>query len=248
MHTLWEALKTAKNHRWVDLTHSLDNGSPYWDGIPAGSVELCKPVIRFEDMDLEIQTFLFPGQFGTHIDYPGHFIPGGRLANGFDVKDTVLPLVVIDISGKAAENPDYELTVDDILAFEETYGKIPEGSFVALRTDWGKRWPSMERLSNVGEDGLEHFPSWGFESLVFLYEQRGIAANGHETLDTDAPVSSREHGLRAERYLLGKDKFQVEALCNLDQVPPVGSVIVIAAPRIKEANGLPVRVFAICEE
>ena len=47
-------------------------------------------------MDLEIQTFKFPGQFGTHIDYPAHFVPGGRVAQDFGVMDTVLPLVVID--------------------------------------------------------------------------------------------------------------------------------------------------------
>ena len=248
MVSLWEALGKAKEYRWVDLTHELENDSPYWSGIPSGSVELGKQVMDYAEMGFEIQTFKFPGQFGTHIDYPAHFVPGARRAAAFGLKETVLPLVVLDVSQKAASDRDYELTVQDVLEFEERYGRIPKGCFVALRTDWSKGWPSMEKLCGLDGEGNEHFPAWGYEALRFLYEERGIAANGHETLDTDAPVSSWVRGLRCERYVLERDAFQVEAMCNLDQVPPVGAVIVVAAPRIACANGLPVRACAVCPD
>lgn len=39
---LWDGLAQAKNYKWVDLTLSLNNDSPYWAGIPDGSVELGK--------------------------------------------------------------------------------------------------------------------------------------------------------------------------------------------------------------
>ena len=44
MYKLWEALDEAKKLKWVELSHSLNNDSPYWSGIPEGSVELCKVV------------------------------------------------------------------------------------------------------------------------------------------------------------------------------------------------------------
>ena len=103
---LWEKLAEAKQYRWVDLTHTLTNESPYWEGIPQGSVSLGEIAVPFEAMDLEIQTFKFPGQFGTHIDYPAHFVPGGRVAQDFGVMDTVLPLVVIDATPQVKENAD----------------------------------------------------------------------------------------------------------------------------------------------
>ena len=37
------------------------------------------------------------------------------------------------------ENEDYALTVEDILAWEKEYCKIPEHAFVAFRSDWSKR-------------------------------------------------------------------------------------------------------------
>ena len=203
MVSLWEALGKAKEYRWVDLTHELENDSPYWSGIPSGSVELGKQVMDYAEMGFEIQTFKFPGQFGTHIDYPAHFVPGARRAAAFGLKETVLPLVVLDVSQKAASDRDYELTVQDVLEFEERYGRIPKGCFVALRTDWSKGWPSMEKLCGLDGEGNEHFPAWGYEALRFLYEERGIAANGHETLDTDAPVGAGA-ALRALRAGAGR--------------------------------------------
>ena len=34
MYKLWDALESAKKLKWVDLTHPLNNDSPYWSGIP----------------------------------------------------------------------------------------------------------------------------------------------------------------------------------------------------------------------
>ena len=75
----------------------MNNESPYWSGIPEGSVELAKTVWDWGKPELEclIQTFKFPGQFGTHIDFPGHFIKSKALSEKYDVNDLIFPLVVI---------------------------------------------------------------------------------------------------------------------------------------------------------
>ena len=82
MYKLWETLTDLKKYRWVELSHSLNNSSPYWAGIPEGSVELSKTCFDWGNPMLEclIQTFKFPGQFGTHIDFPGHFVKDGDLS------------------------------------------------------------------------------------------------------------------------------------------------------------------------
>ena len=247
---LWDALGEAKKLRFVELSHSLNNDSPYWAGIPEGSVELGKTVFDWGNPMLEclIQTFRFPGQFGTHIDFPGHFIHDGVLSEAFGVRDGIFPLCVIDLTPKVAEDPCYVVTAQDIRDYEAAYGPIPDGAFVALRTDWSKRWPDMDALSGIAEDGSENFPGWSLEALRYIYEERNAAANGHETLDTDASAEAAKAGdLACERYVLAKGKLQVEVLTNLDQVPPAGAVLFVSWPRIEGATGLPVRVFAICE-
>lgn len=248
MYQLWEDLQKMKNYRWIELSHPLNNDSPYWGGIPEGAVELSKTVYDWgnEQLDCLIQTFKFPGQFGTHIDFPGHFAKGGALSEAFGVKDMVFPLVVIDISCKVEEDIHYAVTVEDIKEFETRYGDIPDGAFVALYTGWSKRWPDMNAICNYDKEGGEHFPGWSMEALQYIYEVRNAAANGHETLDTDASALAVQAGdLACERYLLSKGKLQVEVMCNLDQVPRAGAIAVAAFLPIEGATGLPVRMWAI---
>ena len=250
MYRLWETLDQMKKLKWVELSHSLTNDSPYWAGIPEGSVELCKTVFDWGNPMLEclIQTFKFPGQFGTHIDFPGHFIKDGALSDAYGVENSVFPLCVIDITKKVAEDVHYAVTAQDIKDYEAQYGPIPDGAFVALRTDWYKNWPDMNALSGIAEDGSENFPGWSLEALKYIYEERNAAANGHEALDTDASAEAAKAGdLACERYVLARGKLQIEVLCNLDKVAPAGALLFAAWPRIEGATGLPARVWAISE-
>ncbi len=251
MYKLWDALERAKRMKWVDLTHPMDNTSPYWSGIPDGSVELSKTVFDWGNPMLEclIQTFKFPGQFGTHIDFPGHFIKGAALSEAYGVQNAAYPLCVVDITDKVARDVHYAVTADDIRAWEAKYGPIPDGAFVALRTDWSKHWPDMNALSGIADDGSENFPGWSLDALKYIYEERNAAANGHETLDTDASAeAAKAEDLACERYVLERGKLQIEVLCNLDQLPPAGAVLFAAWPNFVGATGLPVRCWAVCEE
>ena len=250
MNKLWNALNEAKGLRWIELSHLMDNDSPYWSGIPAGSVELGSVVFDWGNpmLECQIQTFKFPGQFGTHIDFPAHFARGAECAESFGMKDAVFPLCVVDISEKVKADPTYCVTVEDLREFEDRYGQIPDGAFVALRTDWYKNWPDMNAMSGIAEDGSENFPGWSLEAIRYLYETRNAAANGHETLDTDGSAEcARQGDLACERYVLSHGKVQIELLKNLDKLPPVGAVLFASWPNFKGANGLPCRVFAICE-
>ena len=250
MYKLWNMLNEMKNMKWVDLTHPLNNDSPYWAGIPDGSVELGKTVFDWGNPMLEcrIQTFKFPGQFGTHIDFPAHFIHDGALSDSFGPADAAFPLCVIDITEKVKKDCHYSVQVEDIREYEAKYGNIPDGAFVALRTDWSRNWPDMNKLSGIAEDGSENFPGWSLPALKYIYEERNAAANGHETLDTDASAEAAKAGdLACERYVLSKGKIQIEVLCNLDQVAPAGAIAFAAWPHIEKAVGLPVRMWAITE-
>ena len=246
---LWNELQNLKdNYTFVELSHPLTNDSPFWSGIPGDSVELGKVAFDWGNPMVEclIQTFKFPGQFGTHIDFPGHFIKDSALSDAFSTESMLFPLCVIDVSEKVKADVHYAATDEDIKEYEAKYGPIPDGAFVALRTDWGKHWPDSNALSGIAEDGSENFPAWSLSALKYIYETRNAAANGHETLDTDASaVAAAEGKLVCETYVLDKGKIQIEVMTNLDKVAPAGAVLFAAWPRIEGATGLPVRAIAI---
>ncbi|MDF2680342.1 MAG: cyclase [Brevibacillus sp.] len=242
MSELLHALALLKNKQWVDLTHTFGPESPHFSAFDGATF---KTLFNHDD-GFFAQSFTFAGQYGTHLDAPIHFVQGKRYVDEIELKELVLPLVVIDKSKEAADHNDYSLSVEDILQFEAEHGQIEEGTFVALRTDWSKRWPDVEAFNNKDADGNNHAPGWSLAALQFLFEERKIKAVGHETFDTDSSLDYQKNGaLLGEYYVLEQDTYQVELLTNLDQLPAKGAVIVNIVPKPEKASGFPVRSFAI---
>lgn len=236
------ALAVLKAHRFVDLTHAFAPGIPHWKGAPD---ERVKTLYTVDKDGFRINEYCHVGQWGTHVDPPAHFHTGMRTVDQIDPKDMLMPLVVIDVHEKVAKNPDYVLTLKDIADWEARHGTIPKGAFVAMRTDWSKRWPDDAKLANKDAAGVFHYPGWSKEVLQLLYEQRGIAASGHETTDTDPGLATTKDDYSLESYILGLDHFQIELLANLDQVPEAGGVVWVTFPKVLDGSGFPARVIAV---
>ncbi|PAV29728.1 cyclase [Virgibacillus profundi] len=239
---LLKSINLLKQKEWVDLTHAFGPDSPHFSAFDSAEFN----TLFNHDDGFFAQSFKFAGQYGTHIDAPIHFVRDTRYLAELGLKELVLPLVVINKSKEAAENNDFTLSIEDILKFETEHGEIEEGTFVALRTDWGKRWPDSEAFNNKDEAGNYRLPGWGLEALKFLFEERKIKAIGHETYDTDSAIDFQKNGaLLGEYYVLDQDTYQVELLTNLDKLPAKGAVILNIVPKPDKASGFPVRSFAI---
>lgn len=239
---LTKAIELLKGKKWVDLTHTFGPESPHFAAFSDAEIE----TLFDHDDGFFAQSFKFAGQYGTHIDAPIHFVRDTRFLDELDLKELVLPLIVIDQSKEAAANHDFTLSVDDILKFEEKHGQIEAGTFVALRTDWSKRWPDREAFTNKDAEGNNRIPGWGLDALKFLFEERNVQAVGHETFDTDSAIDFQRNGeLLGEYYVLEQDTYQIELLTNLDKLPAKGAVIFNIVPKPEKASGFPVRSFAI---
>ncbi len=232
---LWKILARLKseNFKWVDLSYEVSPRTPHYEGFSDLQI---KDVLTFAEHKVCSREYNMVSQYGTHVDPPFHFVEGGRALEAISVRDMVLPLCVVDVSAKVAHDPDYALEMDDILAWEKRHGRIPEGAFVAMRSDWHKREGAA--FLNKDAQGDCHYPGWSLPALQFLCEERDITAIGHEPPDTDPAVTAKTALWAGELYFLKQDKHQIEMLRNLDQVPPAGA--------LKDAPGFTVRCFAIC--
>ena len=244
--TLADAMAVIQAKQYVDLTHTFEPGIPHWPGFPD---EKRETIYGYESGTMGngffSQQFTHVGQWGTHCDPPAHFVKGKRTIDQIAPNEMILPLVVLDVHEEAAKNPDYTITMDDVRAWEHRHGLIPEGAFVAMRTDWSKRWPDAKAMRNADAQGVAHHPGWCKEVLKYLYEDRKITASGHETTDTDPGTATSKGDYSLETYILGTDHYQIELLANLDRVPETGAIVVVAFPKPKGGSGFPARVFAI---
>ena len=185
---------------------------------------------------------------GTHFDAPIHWISGRHLAdNAVDtiaVKHFVAPACVIDCVEKVRADADYLLSVADIQAFEAAHGRIPAGSWVLMHTDWSKR-RDAEAYQNFDASG-QHTPGPSSEAVQFLVEQRDVLGFGSEAIGTDA---GQGYHLRppypCHYFMHGAGRYGLQCLCNLDLLPPKGSVLICPPLKIQQGSGSPLRVLAL---
>ena len=239
---LMSAYTTLASKHFIDLTHSFGVTTPHWKGF--GEMKR-RTLYTIKKDGFHVEEFCHVGQWGTHVDPPAHFHDGLKTVDQIDLKDMLLPLVVLDVHEKVAKNPDYVLSVDDVRAWESRHGRIPAHAFVAMRTDWSKRWPDDASMQNKDTKGVAHYPGWSMAVLKLLYEDRHIAASGHETTDTDPGVATTKDDYSLESYVLGTNHYQIEMLANLDQVPEYGGLVMVSFPKPESGSGFPARVIAI---
>ncbi len=239
---LWDIHQELMRRQFVDLTHDFAPGSVLREGVED---ERCELVRSYSANGCLVHHYSFGEHWGTHVDTPAHLVPYLRTIDQIDVREMLMPLVVIDISTAVAADPDYCVTMDDIRAWEARHGPIPAGAFVALRSDWSWRWPRLEAMENRDDRGISHTPGWSFEVLSYLCEDVDIGALGHETLTTDPGAVTARDIFPLERYVLSTNRYQIELLTNLDLIPEAGALVVATFPKPTGGSGFPARVFAI---
>jgi kynurenine formamidase len=185
---------------------------------------------------------------GTHFDAPVHWVSGKDHARNavdtIEVNNFIAPAVVIDASREVAANPDWLLTKEFLQRWEAQHGKIPASAWVLFRTDWSRRTDPAEFV-NLREDGA-HTPGPTQETVEWLIHERHVHGFGVETINTDAgqsyawPIPYPCHTL-----MHGANRYGLQCLKNLDELPPTGAVILAAPLKIQAGSGSPLRVLAL---
>jgi kynurenine formamidase len=184
---------------------------------------------------------------GTHFDAPIHWVTGkdheDHATDTLPPERFIAPAVVIDAVAEAKADPDFLMSVDFIKRWEDTHGKIPAGAWVLYRTDWSKR--DAESFINKGEDG-PHSPGWEPATVAFLAEERDVVGVGVETVGTDCgQAAAQDPMFPCHNLMHGANKCGLASLCNLDQLPPTGAILIAAPLKIREGSGSPTRVLAL---
>lgn len=232
--------------RMIDLTHPFDDQTIYWPNAPSNfqfnRLSFGKTEAGFF---YAANAFCTPEHGGTHLDAPIHFAEKGHTADQIPLEQLLGPAVVIDIAAKAAADPDYRLTVEDVRAWEAKHGPIPTGAIVLLRTGWGKRWPDRKRYlgdDKPGDTSNLHFPSYGAEAARLLIEQRKVDTLGVDTASIDHGPSK---DFIVHQIAGGANVPGLENVANLEELPETGAWVIALPMKIAGGSGGPVRIVGL---
>ena len=244
----------SKNIEIIDLSHTLGPNTPMIK-VPKGHGKNPPPV------SLEyISNYADDGGFsrwstlttaehaGTHFDTPSHWISGQDFADGntetIGVDRFIAPACVLDYSHEVKKNPDFILTKDHIIKWEDENGIIESGSWVLFQSGWSERFEDPDAFLNMDANGC-HSPGPDPEAVKLMIE-RNVCGFGTETIGTDYGAASKfDPPFPLHYFMHGANKFGLASLNNLDKLPPKGSVIITPPLKIVKGSGSPLRVLAL---
>lgn len=233
--------------RWVDLTHPFDQTTVYWPTSKPFQLEVVHKGLTGRGFWYESNNYSAAEHGGTHIDAPVHFAKGKWTVDEIPLNRLIGPAVKVDVSKKARGHPDYLISEQDFLDWEQRHGRIPSGAIVLVRTGWERFWPNKKKYlgtAKPGDTANLHFPGFSREAALFLAQKRKVGSVGLDTASLDYGQSKDfpAHQIFGQANVPG-----FENLHQLAGLPAKGFRVIALPMKISQGSGAPLRVIAEME-
>ncbi len=225
----------------IDLTHTLDDHSPNWEGTEQSPFQ-ARELGNLERDGYYSRVFTTQEHYGTHMDAPAHFAPDAWTIEQIPAERLVRPLAVLNVRAKAMHDPDYAVSVQDVAGWEQQHGEIPDGAVVMAYTGWEQYWGSQARYRNEQPDGLTHYPGFALETAEFLVKTRRVVGLGIDTMSVDIGATTT---YPVHQFTSRAGLYHLENVAALGLVPPAGATVVVAPVKLEAGSGAPVRLLAL---
>jgi len=223
----------------VDLTHTMSPAFPTFFGVPG--IEMQKQFDLKKD-GFNLYWWRIVEHAGTHLDAPIHFSEAGATADLIAADTLVVPLAVVDVAAKAAQNVDYQVTRQDLAAWESQHGRLPDNACVAMHSGWAQHVGDAAKFTGKDAGGTFHFPGFAPDAAEWLLQERRVAGLAVDTLSLDYGASK---DFKTHYLWLPSGRWGLENVANLDKVPASGATLVVGVAKVKDATGGPTRLLAL---
>ncbi len=228
----------------IDLTYPFDANTPYWPTAKPFHFQRDAWGVSPGGYWYAAGSYSASEHGGTHLDSPIHFGQGKATVDQIPVQQLIGPAIVIDVAARAAQDPDYLVTADDVAAWEKAHGRIPAGSVAIVRTGWGRFWPDKRQYlgSDKPRDASNlHFPgiTRGAAEALLARNVEGVG------IDTASIDFGQSKDFMAHRILNGAGIYMLENLAHVEKLPVTGASLIALPMKIAGGSGAPVRVIAI---
>lgn len=231
---------------WIDLTHPFDSTTIYWPTEKGFDFQAGANGPTAKGYYYAANRFTTAEHGGTHLDAPRHFSATGQTSDAIPVGRLVGEAVVVDVTKQCAMDATYEITPDDLVAWEAAHNRQLVDVIVLLRTGWGAKWG--DRTAYLGTDATGpgavaklRFPGLAPAAAKWLVEHRRIKAIGIDTASIDHGPSTH---FGAHVALCGGNVPIFENVAGLDALPEQGGFVAALPMKIAGGSGGPLRIVA----
>jgi kynurenine formamidase len=233
--------------RWIDLTHEFSSATIYWPTAEPFKLDSVAGGFTEKGYYYAANNFSAAEHGGTHLDAPIHFAAGRMTTDQIPLEKLIGAAAVIDVSEKAQANRDYQISTEDLTAWESQHKKIPDDAIMLLRTGYSRFWPDRPRYLGTekrGQQGVAelHFPGLHPDAARWLVAERRISAIG---IDTPSIDYGQSRLYESHQILFDKNIPAFENVNNLDQLPATGAMVFALPMKIKGGSGGPLRIVAL---
>jgi len=231
----------------IDLTHEFSDQTIYWPTEQGFKLEEEFGGITEKGYYYTAKKFIAPEHGGTHMDAPIHFAKDGKTVEQISLDHLIAPSIVVDVSEKVLDDPDYQINIQDFKDWQKINGKIPNDCIVLLHTGYSKYWPDRSKYLGTSKKGAEalselHFPGLHHEAASWIIENHKINAIGIDTQSIDYGKSTH---FETHRVLAALQIPFFENVTNLDKLPSNGAIAIGLPMKIKNGSGAPLRLVGI---
>ena len=166
----------------------------------------------------------------------------GATAEKISADTLVVLLAVVDVAAKAARNPDYLLTTEDLADWEKKHHRLPDNCCVAMQSGWAQHVGNPAKFTGKDGSGVFHFPGVSPQAAEWLMNERNVVGLAVDTLSLDHGPSK---DFKVHYAWLPSGRWGLENVANLDKVPPSGAMLVVGLAKVKDATGGPARLIAL---
>jgi kynurenine formamidase len=206
---------------YFDLSHSLENGMPFYPGTEAPHFsEACSiKKYGFKETRLKILSHI-----GTHLDTPAHIFEDGKGADELPVSQFTGSAFVLDVSDAGKEL--------DRKLLERCEAEIAQADFLLLHTAWSRYWGMPEYYEN--------FPVLSRSACVYL-SQMHLKGIGLDTISIDA---ADNHSLTNHKIILKEGTVIIENLKIPAEIIGKTAKFYAFPLKLRNGDGSPVRAVA----
>lgn len=232
--------------RWVDLTHAFSSETIYWPTEPGFQFTRGPNGLTPKGYYYAANRLATAEHGGTHLDAPRHFSAGGQTTEAIPLERLIGEAAIIDASAACQRNTTYEVTIDDLLAWETACQQQLVDRIVLLRTGWADRWPDRKAYLGTNETGPDAIAQLSFPGLSpmaarWLVEHRRVLAIGIDTASIDHGPSTH---FGSHVTLCAANIPIFENVGRLSDLPAQGATVIALPMKIAGGSGGPLRIVA----